>query len=226
MATSPWRHSRRYTSAKFKPYVIALGQVALAWNDLQESLAELFWTTMNNDIPQPGDAFDYQALHVWHSIKSDRSQREMLKAAVDSSSPKWSRTEFRKDVKWLLKEATKIEDARNDAVHSPLIAVDNSFYNLVFKKKEPVAPAWNSFNPRAAKLRKKENLLNEFRYCRDASIVISDFARDVHRALINPQLPWPDRPRLPSRTKKSVPRDQPRQQSREQYPHQPRASPA
>lgn len=36
------RHSQRYTAREFRPYVAALGQFALTWNDLQESLAGLF----------------------------------------------------------------------------------------------------------------------------------------------------------------------------------------
>jgi hypothetical protein len=199
MTKTSWRGSQRYTTSAFRPYVIALGQVALAWNDLQESFAGLFWTAMLSKRPREGDTFDYAALNVWHAIRADRSQRQMLRAAVNNSPIDWQRPTLKDDVKWMLKEADKIEDTRNDAIHSPLFAVDNSLYGMTSTSNEPIAPAWWLFNPRAAKLSKRQNLLHEFRYCRDAAIVLSDYARGIDRALINPQRPWPDRPRMPNR---------------------------
>jgi hypothetical protein len=199
MAKTSRRGSQRYTTPAFRPYVTALGQVALAWNDLQDSFAGLFWTTMLSQRPQAGDMFDYTALHVWHSIRSDRSQRTMLQAAVNNSSIDWQRPTLKGDVKWMLKTADKIEDARNDAIHSPLFAVDHSLYGMTSTSNEPIAPAWWLFNPRAAKLSQRQNLLHEFRYCRDAAIVLSDYVRGIDHALINAQRPWPDRPRLPTR---------------------------
>jgi hypothetical protein len=58
-----------------QPYQLAIGRVALAWNGLQESLADLFWVTLgieNGVIPGA----------VWHALQSDRLQRQVLKAAV------------------------------------------------------------------------------------------------------------------------------------------------
>ncbi len=116
------RGSQRYTSKEFLPYATALGQLTLAWNDLQESLAALFWKSMMPGPPQAGDFVSYTALWVWRSIKTDRMQRDMLKAAVDHPSEQWNRPKLTEDVNWLVDKVTSLEDARNDAIHTPLFA--------------------------------------------------------------------------------------------------------
>jgi hypothetical protein len=200
MASRRKRGSQRYTAQEFRPYVTALGQLALAWNDLQESLAGLFWTMMMNGPPQAGDIVDYRPLRVWHAIRSDRSQKDMLRAviAADNQIDYWKRPLFAGDVRWLLGEAENLEYARNDAIHSPLFYIDRSIYGLSYPGKK-IAPAAWLFNPRAVGLAKRADLLSEFRYCRDMAITLSDFAREIDSALIHPKRPWPRRPRLPTR---------------------------
>jgi hypothetical protein len=204
MARKPPRGSQRYGSPEFRPYVNALGQLSLAWNDLQESLAALFWTATMKGPPLPGDRFDNSSLRIWHAVKSDRYQREMLRAAIENLVGDWNRPNFGEDGKWLLKEVGNLENIRNDAIHSPLFANDKSLYGSI-TTKEKIAPAWWLMNPKAASLTKRGNLLTQFRYCRDASIILSDFAREMDCALINRGKPWPDRPRLPNRGQKSSP---------------------
>ena|SRR5258708_375181 len=68
----------------FEPYVLALGKVAHAWNYLQEALALLFCTITGMD--------ESIALAIWHSTTNDRTQREMLRAAIGASiDDRWSR---------------------------------------------------------------------------------------------------------------------------------------
>jgi hypothetical protein len=204
------RYSQRYTSAEFKPYVVALGQLALVWNDLQESLGALFWTLMNVP-PQAGDFVNYLPLRVWGAIKSDRSQWDMLKAAVNYPRQEWRLTEkSMTELNWLLERAKSLSDVRNDAIHSPLFAVDKSLYGGQRKGSEKVAPAWWLFNPRAGKLAERKSLLAEFRYCRDAAIVLADYAQAIDAALVN-KLALPDRPLLPNRPPKIDHLNQPRQ---------------
>jgi len=95
------RASQRYTSGRFQPYVTALGQLALSWNDLQESLAGLFWTSMLTAPPQAGNVVRYTALRVWHAVKSDRSQRDMLKASFNDQAVDRGRPRFVEDANWL-----------------------------------------------------------------------------------------------------------------------------
>ncbi len=196
-------YSQRYTSDEFRPYVTAIGQVALAWNDLQESLKGLFWTILS-PFPVAGDRVDYTPLWVWSSIKSDRSQRDMLMAASQKSQRDWNRPSARDDIKWILDRAESLEQSRNDAIHSPLFSAKKSLWGIQAdaSKRESVAPAYWLFNPRAVSLAKRDTLLGEFRFCRDTAIVLSDYAQAVDGALVNQNRPWPERPKLPNRGQK------------------------
>jgi hypothetical protein len=42
-----------YTNPEFEPYLLALGHITLAWNDLQEQLGELFWALLPGVGTQP-----------------------------------------------------------------------------------------------------------------------------------------------------------------------------
>jgi len=203
------RASQRYTSAEFQPYVTALGQLALSWNDLQESLAGLFWTSMLTAPPQAGDVVRYTALRVWHAVKSDRSQRDMLKASINHQTVDWGRPKFVEDANWLLARVESLETTRNDAIHSPLFHTERSLYGTAFGASSPdekIAPAAWLFNPRATSLARRGHLLNELRYCRDYAIKLSDFARAIDSALVNRGTAkvWPDRPSIPKRGKQKV----------------------
>ena len=57
----------------FEPYALAIGRLAMAWNDLHERLANLFWTVM-------GAGFLDRPIAVWNAANFDRARREMLKA--------------------------------------------------------------------------------------------------------------------------------------------------
>ncbi len=206
------RSSQRYTSKEFRPYVTALGQLTLAWNDLQESLRGLFWTLMT-PRPVAGDFVNFTPLWVWSAIKSDRSQRDMLRAAVMNTQDNRGREKFREDLKWLLDKCTSLEDLRNDCVHSPLFSASKSLWGTTYKAKEQetVAPASWLFNPRAVALSKRGALLKEFRFCRDTAIKLADYAQEATGALEHPNRPWPNRPTLPSLGQKKARQDQPRQ---------------
>jgi hypothetical protein len=187
--------SQRYTARAFLPYVTALGQVALAWNDLQESFADLFWTSTLRERPQGGDSIDYTSLRIWHSLRSDRQQRGILRDLLEHLPGEWQHPSFIQAAKDALKEADKLEDARNDAIHSPLFYSPNSLYGDM-TRKEKVAPSTWLFNPRAVKLSERESLLTEFRYCRDRAIELSDYVRAINSAVVNPHLPWPGKLKL------------------------------
>jgi hypothetical protein len=211
MATVPRRRgaSQRYTSKEFAPYATALGQVAMAWNDLQENLKGLFWTLSMNGPPQEGDSINYAPLFVWGSLQSDRQQRGLLKALVKHSSVDWGRPNLPDDAEWLIKEVDDVESARNDCVHSPLFATAHSLFGS--GAKGPVAPSSWLWNSRALALIKRSEILGvlgEFRHTRDRAIALSDYVAEINSALVNPQRAWPRRPRLPSRqAKRSRPGD-------------------
>jgi len=201
--------SHRYATAEFRPYVTALGQLALAWNELHENLGSLFLTTMLPNRPQAGDAVFNSSLWVWHSVKSDRTQRDMLREAIERCP--WRRDKLVTDGFWLLDRANSLSDQRNDAIHAPLFYAGKYLFGELTEGRGQVVPRFWSFNPRARKLWERANLLAEFRYCRDTAMVLADYTKEIESSQINLQRPWPDRPSLPIRPPKKIPPSQRRQ---------------
>jgi hypothetical protein len=122
------------THPAFRPYVVALGQLALAWNALHETLALLYCRIM-------GGSMVNQHLAVWHALKVDRAQRDILIAAAQSNTWGAMPVKFMEDIKWLCGRADALEDLRNDALHSPLLAYyhhsDNAHRGDSFGKIDP-----------------------------------------------------------------------------------------
>ncbi len=130
-----------YSHPVFRPYVAALGQIPLAWNGLHSQRALLFCTVM-------GGRYSNQFLAVWHAIKSDRMQRDVLEAAARESreireaeyrtapSPRRAHCSF---VEWARLLAHPVTAATQETCASsprvqfrtscaPLIARDFNFY--------------------------------------------------------------------------------------------------
>jgi len=199
-----------YTDPAFRPFALTLGQLALSWNNLQETLSMLFCRIMPGDI-------DNQYLAIWNELKFDRAQRDVLLGAVKSDYQGARPPKFAKDIIWLCGQADKVEDARNNAIHSPL-------WLDVLGNKKVILPRTSLGNKRAQKLSGK-NLLEEFRWCRDYSILLSVFASAIDAALSDLELSWPERPQQPNRgdPKKKRPLPQARKAKR---PLPPRSSQA
>jgi hypothetical protein len=172
---------------QMKPYALAIGELTLAWNQLQERLAMLFWNAIN--IPH-GDV----ALSMWNIVRSDMVQRELLKAAVKSGAfnDRFNGQQAEADILWLLEKVAILSQRRNDAIHAPLALTLNS----EGKKIEPHVALGN---PRAKGLSNKD-LMKELIWYRETSFTLSIFAGAMHECLSRPKikLPWPGRPLLPS----------------------------
>jgi hypothetical protein len=189
---------QRFTERGFRPYVISIGQLALAWNSFHDQLASLFWTIMGRGS---GD----RALGLWNAATYDRPKRSLLKAAVLTSteSELAKHPKLITDIIWIFDRANELEDLRNDAVHSPLILLGNPTTNMLAEAgllPAFVIPALALRNIRAAKLGQK-NLLREFRWCRDATLILRDFAVEIDDAMCG-HGSWPKRPSLPNRGQK------------------------
>ena len=100
--------------AELASHAEALGHVSLAWTRLHEILAMLFGLLLR---PVPEE----RANAIWHSIKSDRSQRDMLSALADAALP--ADSEARKAIKWARDNLSSLENARNDALHAPYVLI-------------------------------------------------------------------------------------------------------
>jgi hypothetical protein len=206
-------HDVRYTERALKPYVSAIGQLSLAWNDLHEQLAAIFHVLLDRGVRRLDERgieldTDERPIKLWNSAKFDRPKRELLRAAIETVTDE-ERESFPKlldDLTWLLKRADALEDARNDAVHSPLMYIGSArLMREAFGSM--IMPNLLYGNPRGTKLAKKD-LLNEFRWCRDSALALRDFANLISGSLAlgTVALPWPDRPSLPNRGEKKTSR--------------------
>jgi hypothetical protein len=190
----PWE-SLSYSHPVFRPYTAALGQIALAWNGLHTEMAMLF-------CPIMGGGYANQFLAVWHALKNDRSQRAILEAAAkEARNVREYETEIGKklleEIHWINSQANIIEDERDDALHSPL-----------WGSGKQVLPLSGLGHTRAKKLMEagvQRGLLTEFRWCRDATLVLTDYVKDIS-SYLSGQKSWPERPSLPYRgqSKKNV----------------------
>jgi hypothetical protein len=214
---------QRFTEDELRPYALAVGQVALAWNDLYEIMAQLFCTLS-------GGGWVSKHLAVWHSQTMDRPKRELLRATVEylTADEEARFPKMRESVIWIADEAQRLEDARNNTVHLPLVllrggALTQAARERGIKVPDVMVHTLNN-HPRAKRMLQK-NLLGEFRRCRAKILALRDFTYNVDRALCAAHAPWPDIPGSPNPRAKSGP--QGKVQSRpKQHPPRPKPSPA
>lgn len=202
-------HTHRFTERPFKPYATIAGQATLAWNDLHIKLSHIFSYVCSQSFPgsKEKNYLHLKCHYIWLSSQSDRASRAMLKAALRGTSPdeKNRYPKWIDDVGWLLTEATKLEDMRNNVVHAPLLLITKS--ELYPEVHNLVLP--NAQSPRGGKLLGKD-LLKEYRWCRDAAIVLRDYAEAIqlilywHSLAALPPDAWPRRPTLPNRGQKKI----------------------
>jgi hypothetical protein len=178
----------------FSPYAAELGTLVYVWNEMQEKLADLFWAVteiQNGAIP----------LAIWHSTQNDRAQRSMLRAAAEarfnSTLKKLNNPRAYKAIVWLLSEADKLSERRNNSIHSP-------FRFVTAPAPMRMVPYDFQQNPRARQLKGKE-LLNEFKLNRETAAILAAYAYGLAMSVRNPQISWPDRPSLPNRGQKKGP---------------------
>ena len=210
-------YAERYSSAEFRPYALAIGQVALAWNDLNETLGSLF-------VNLVGAGIDDKVQAAWQALTSDRSKRDMLKAAIGELSLKEERLNpsAKVEMKWLFGQLERLEIERNHAIHAPLASFSHPIWRmdvLGLNMPEGVAPDDIRGNRLASKLVGK-NLLAEYRFIRDEAIILRDYIEDIESAWNwTDKRPnrWPERPRLPNRGMKKMDSSQPRGDSPTQH---------
>jgi len=182
-------------------YFLALGRVAHSWNQLHEELAKLFCVTAALE--------ESTGIALWHALRSDRSQRDLLNAALDAAGrdARWS-TRFpaaTDDIRWLLKQVNALAERRNDAVHAPCSVITGEL-------KQEIAAISHSGNPRARNLRDKD-IPAEFAWYEQTADVLRQHARELQAALASARDPWPERPPLPTLGQRSDRPDQHRRAS-------------
>jgi hypothetical protein len=145
---------------------------------------ELFSRIVNDDninIP----------LAVWYSTPSDRTQREMLRAAVNAFGAlnTKKRPTAKDDIKWLLNQCDQLADRRNDALHAPLVISGS-------RKTIEILPYYFFGNPRALKLKDK-NILDQVGWYRATAETLRGYALSLWFHL-GQQDSWPEKPLTPT----------------------------
>ena len=200
MARLPTKEEIQAADKALEPYKLALGRVAHQWNHMQERLGLLFCMVAGLD--------NSMGMGIWHSLKSDRTQRDLLEAATSAADKEeeW-RNDFPKakaDIDWILRKVKALADSRNSAIHAPISAVIGG---------EPEIRPFTFFgNPNAAKLVGKD-IFVEFEWYGNYFKTITKFAADLSLALMGRRrpnsvwMPWPNRPQLPTVGQKSSHQD-------------------
>ncbi len=190
----------KITSEKFKPYALAIGQMALAWNELHEALGHLFGEAL--DLKTGHDA-RIQCAAVWGAITSDRQKRLVLDAAMSWVMPERHQKfpKLTRDVLWLTNRANSLEDRRNNVIHSPLDEATGLAAAIAGLQHGDVYPG-GFLNERAGKLGRAttfagKDLLNEMIVYRDYAQKLADFSDDIFAAWRGKAPTWPEQPALP-----------------------------
>ncbi len=211
---------------KYRPLVVDIGLLVVSWSRLQETLARLFWFVTgieNGAIP----------LAIWHSTKSDRAQREMLREAAEVAFVSTllkraklptaaSNKRANEDIVWLVNKANSLADKRNDVMHTPYLVA------LIEPKNQDnqLIPEATYGNPRALKLKGKD-LRKEFIWYRGHADELCRFAYDLGTCIRWPDsVPWPDRPELPHHGQPPSPKTKRRKTTPKLPPHPPQPSEA
>jgi hypothetical protein len=180
------RPTEKQLDKAFAPLALEIGKLNRAWNMLHEHLGSLFAHIVNNSnlsIP----------LAVWYSTPSDRSQREMLRAAINAfgALDVQKHPTAKDDIKWLLNQCDPLADRRNDALHAPLVITSTDSRKII-----EILPHYFLGNPRARKLKDK-NILDQVRRYRTMAETLRDYALSLWFHL-GQQDSWPQRPLMPT----------------------------
>lgn len=118
----------------------------------------------------------------------------MLRAALDATYKRQSpKPKIYQDIDWLMQQLNALAGKRNDAIHAPLIFVNDADTRTI-----EIMPNYFFGNPRATQLANK-HLVEEFWWYKDHLGRLAEFAERLHYAFTFSEFPWPDRPQLPSR---------------------------
>jgi len=186
----PWLSN--FNERRFNPFIRAIGQAALLWNDLHEWMGFLYGSAMcyglSSGLMNPHFA-------TWAALTNDRAKREVLLAAAKNCYvdlqplPTEQQQNLFNSVKWLCDQSNSLEDDRNNIIHAPLWSSQSA--------DNQVMPASFYGNQRATKLDNKY-LLKEYERICDTARLLRNYATEIYRAT-DGRVPWPDKPKLPDR---------------------------
>lgn len=203
------RPTKAITDRAFAPYALEIGHLARSWNQLQENLCLIFTRVVRADNTNIGQA-------IWYALASDRTQRDILKAACNAfgAIDTRNRSTALDDIDWLLAKVNEVADQRNAAVHLPfMVGRDTATKEMV------IMPHYFSNNRFSRKLKDRDDVLKELFYYRVKSDYLKDYAIAIWFALAMSERQWPSKPSLPTREQVKYPTVWSRKKIAKSIPH-------
>lgn len=177
----------------FQPITQAIGEVTLAWNGLHDDLGSLFWFFL--DVPNgliPGA--------VWHSIKVDTAQRDMLEAITKLPPHTLGlrmNDETREAVIFILDQTKKLIDRRNNAIHCPLVRTNENeiipMIGIGHERAKKVSGQLKKESP-------KRDIRGDLYFLYDSITTLRKYTDDLSEALLRETVPFPLKPQMPKST--------------------------
>jgi hypothetical protein len=196
--------------APFRPLIIAQGEVAYAYNLLQENFFAVFNLAMALERPRDRVVTFYPyALAIWHVSRSDRQQRELALAALANLPTTLNIKGGIDRLQWAEKQTEELAKYRNLIVHSPMK------FSFVLKDGKMLTPSPRMGSDSTKPIdRRRLRLIENLRFwkgIRNDLLNLSDYVDFVCRQIAwreyeqrngapipGARRAWPRRPKLPS----------------------------
>lgn len=171
-------------SSKLRTYATAVGYVAFEWNQAQEALGVLFGKILQ--IPHPA-----AAATIWHSLPSDRAQRQALREIVDlyyRGDEQVFRLKLARDpdikylklfadnIIWVVNQIdNKYSIGRNNAIHIPMAFLGHFENGIDWTE---FVPDISFFNKRAVSVIKKD-IIDDMKICSLNLNILWSYIKDL-----------------------------------------------
>jgi hypothetical protein len=170
-----------------------VGELIIAWNRVQSAMFDLFWVIIGKDRHALAHA-------IWHTIQSDKNQREMLVSAAtatlvseDDKDKKRVKANAKTldHIKWITNMAHQLSPYRNDPAHA----------NIMFSSaggSVAVVPDFASTRWAVLDRLTEKPTAQMWQRVRGDLYAVADFAVSLRISLTDPDWPYalPARPKL------------------------------
>jgi hypothetical protein len=154
-----------------RPYVLSVGGLAWASNYCL-SIFCLIYREMfaNEDIKM--------AINIWHGQRSDQAQLDLLCAAANGT--RRISNAMRDEIIWATKQAGKLSQVRNDAIHGPTNVVINN------RKLKLVPNSWSTLPSRLERLSNSKSMSRTFNVAKGDFLALVGYLFFIWNELIAP----------------------------------------
>lgn len=132
---SPSRRPPTTNLQAFRRHASRVGMAVLAWNDLHANLYIIFWYLIGLSNPENLSSSRQAAYGIWHTIQSDKTQRDMIREAASANLV--GSKDLLSRLTWILDQANQLSTYRNLAAHTSVI-----FHSL--SGDNPRADRWST----------------------------------------------------------------------------------